>query len=689
MPKMRALRAIIPALLLFMGAGSQAASQSDWPLLGGNSEEWQFSPLKLVNDQNVQGLGLAWSAELPVVQGLVGNPLVIDGAVYQGAPGGRIVANDARSGKLLWMFQPQPRELEEMKGLSWVALWANQVNRGVAVDQHNAYIAAGDCRLFAVSRVTGKLVWEAAPCDPRKDYGITGAPRVGGGMVFIGNSNGELGTERGYVDAFDAATGRRVWRFYTVPGNPARGFESPAMKMASATWAPDYWRHGGAGAAWEGMTYDDKLERLYVGVGNSAPIEAQDAGKQMLFGNSIIALDARTGRLIWYYQEVPGSLDVDSDAVAHIQIADLPTGRGERRVVMQAAKDGFFYVIDAQSGRFLSADNYVPTTWASHVDPRTGRLMLSVDYWKKPTPKVLQPGGMGARTWTLMAYSPDRRLVFIPAFIWPDLVAPSGAADTSDAFNGVTPNAMYYGLSPKAQIKAVGKLIAWDPVAQRERWHVDHRLALNGGVLATAGNLVFEGTAEGTFDAYAADSGKHLWRFDAHGTILAAPTTVAIDGEQVILVPTGDGGAVGAVQVFPRLSTTPWAQNRSRLLAFRLGGRGTVPAGPARTVPRPFRPLPPDKLAKRGARLFSEQRCFACHGMNAEKGGAAVADLRTVSHEVYDSMPDILIRGALLQAGMPAYPKLTESDIEAIQAFLTREAWMAYNAEQDIRRTGQ
>jgi quinohemoprotein ethanol dehydrogenase len=269
--------------------------------LGGNSGQWQFSPIKLVNDRNVAGLGLAWSAEMPVVQGLVGNPLVTDGTIYQGAPGGRIVASELRTGKLRWMFEPTPRRLEVMKRLSWVAQWAKQVNRGVALDEHNAYIASGDCRLFAVNRTNGKLVWEVAPCDPTKDYGIVAAPRVGGGLVFVGNSNAELGSARGHVDAFDAATGRSMWRFYTVPGNPEDGFENPAMESASKTWSANYWHHGGAGAPWEGMAYDDKLQQLYVGVGNSAPIELQDAGKEMLFGNSIIALDAKTGALNWYY----------------------------------------------------------------------------------------------------------------------------------------------------------------------------------------------------------------------------------------------------------------------------------------------------------------------------------------------------------------------------------------------------
>jgi quinohemoprotein ethanol dehydrogenase len=268
-----------------------------------------------------------------------------------------------------------------------------------------------------------------------------------------------------------------------------------------------------------------------------------------------------------------------------------------------------------------------------------------------------------------MAYDPDARLVFIPAFVWPEL------EHSADA------DSLYYGITPKAKIKAAGKLIAWDPIAQRERWHVDHRVAMNGGALATAGNLVFEGTAEGGFNAYAADSGRRLWTFETHGTILAAPTTVQVDGEQVILVPSGDGGANGAIPVFPRMTTTPWTQNRSRLLAFKLGGHGSVPAAPAKAIPRPFRARQPEALAQRGAEVYAENSCYACHGMKAEKGGLAVPDLRTLPKEIYDAMPDIVIRGASLPAGMPAFPKITTTDLTAIQAYLTNQAWTAYEAQ--------
>jgi PQQ-dependent dehydrogenase (methanol/ethanol family) len=567
-----------------------------------------------------------------------------------------------------------------------LALWASQYNRGVAVDRRNVYIASGDCRLFAVNRITGKLVWEAKPCDPTQAIGINGAPRVGDGMVFIGNTGGDASAVRGHVDAYDAATGRHLWRFYTVPGNPADGFENPAMKMASQTWPANYWRNSGGGSPWGGMTYDARLHRLYAGVGNPGPISqgAPETSKyNKLFTNSIVALDGKTGKLLWYYQEASGGSPCDCDGTAQIQIANLPTSHGRRRVVMQAGKDGFFYVIDAHTGRLLSANNYVPNNWASRVDPATGRLEFRA-HWQDET--VRQPGSGGAHAWIPMAYSPHFRLVYVPAYVWPE---PSLASKSQQQNGDLEFGDMYYGLSPTAKIRARGELIAWDPVAQRERWHVDDPLPLNGGVLATAGNLVFEGTADGFFNAYDAQTGKLLWKFDVHGATVAAPITVQIDGEQLILVPSGDGSATASVQLYPKLAMTPNADGLPRLLAFRLGGRGSVPPAPARIVPRPFRPLQPAALARRGAGLFEGAGCFLCHGEQAYPAGRAVPDLRTVSRATYDAMPAIVIHGAFVQGGMPAFPDLSLSDIEAIQAYLTNQAWAAYDSQQTGKTQSQ
>jgi quinohemoprotein ethanol dehydrogenase len=485
-------------------------------------------------------------------------------------------------------------------------------------------------------------------------------------MVFLGNSEGDEGIERSYVDAFDATTGRHVWRFHTVPGNAANGRERPAMELAARTWAPGSTPAGGA--VWSGMLYDQKLKRLYFGVGNPEPHER---GWKQLFGNSIVAVDARSGKLIWYFQEVPGGIPYDCDAVAEMHLAELPTGEGVRRVVMQASKDGFFYVLDAQTGRFLSANNYVPDNWASGVDASGSLVFRTPDRQGDLT--IVQPGGMGAHTWTYGAYNPQTRIVYIPGWIWPYSYA---------AENGNAEGDTFYGLSANASIKSVGRLIAWDPIAQTERWHVDQRLPLNGGVLATGGNLVFQGMAEGTFNAYAADSGKQLWSFDAHGTIHAPPITVELDGKQMILVPSGDGAATGTGLAWPKMTTTPEAQGRSRLLAFELGGSGTVAPTPVRTIPRPFRPLQPAALAQRGAQLYQDSHCTRCHGWEAEKGGLRIPDLRTISSDVYDEMPNIVIHGALVQAGMPIFPKLTPDDITAIQAYLTNQAWAGYDRQQ-------
>jgi quinohemoprotein ethanol dehydrogenase len=652
---------------------------SEWVIAGGNHSQFQFSQLDRINDTNVNKLGLAWVADLPVVEGLVGSPLVRDGLVFQGAPGGRIVANDVRTGKLAWLFEP---EVPDRTNYSLVSLWATRVNRGLAIDETNAFIPSGDCRLFAVNLKTGKQSWEAQICDPTKDYGNVAAPRIGGGMVFIGNSNGEFGTQRTSIDAFDAATGRHVWRFYTTPGDPSKGFENDAMKMASTTWGKEYWKKGVGGAApWESMTYDEELGLLYIGIGNPSPLDPRarlpDAGDE-LFSNSILALDARTGKYVWHYKET-GEDGFDGDAMGTLTPVDLEIKGQSRRVLIQAAKNGFFYVIDAKSGKFISAEKYIPNNWADHVDPKTGRMIMrpEMKYWDNPEKTYInQPGWMGARSFTAMAYNPSLKLVFIPSFIWPTKIDPAvGNMSSGDGD-------IYYGTRAGEEYRTKGQLIAWDPIAQKERWHVDHLLPMNGGVLSTEGNLVFQGTVDGTFNAYAAETGKLLWSFNVHGSILAPPITVDVDGEQFVLVPVGDGTATTAANTYQRLVRNPLEKSPSRLLAFKLGGTGTIAPSPVAPFPRPSLPRQPDADAKRGERVFTQQACWLCHGHSAEKRGSGIPDLRQASSNSLNSLDAIVVKGAFIQSGMPAFPHLKANEVKDIRAFIVNEAWTAYDAEQ-------
>jgi PQQ-dependent dehydrogenase (methanol/ethanol family) len=665
----------------YVAAASDAAPpETDWRLLGGNADVWHYSPLKQINDRNIKQLGLAWMAEIPSRDGLVGNPLVADGVVYQSGPLGRIYANDLRTGKELWRFAP---EVKFDAKTSLAAFWSSRYNRGVALLEGTVYVASGDCRLFAVDRKTGKELWHAVSCDSSKLYGITGAPRVGGGKVFIGNNSIDSGGERGYVDAFDASTGKHLWRFYTMPGDPSKPFESKAMEMASKTWGTDYWKKThGAVSPYDAMTYDEKLGLLYIGTGSGAPwspaARAPDAGDE-LFSDSIVAVNANTGEYVWHYQTVQHD-GWDFDTTWQITIAELPVKGSTRRVVMTAPKNGFFYVIDAKTGRFLSANNYTPVNWASRIDPVTGRPVTLPDarYWERPTEKtIVSPGPLGAHNWQPMAFNPATRLVYIPVIIAPTLMQP----DPNAHVGGMVFD-MYYGETGDPKWKSGGELVAWDPVRQTAQWRVKRQLPMNGGVLSTAGNLVFQGTAEGTFDAFSADTGKPLWSFDAHGTIQAGASSVEIEGEQYILVASGNGGSAAIGTYLARYSSTPQSRSPSRLLAFKLGGTAVVPATVVAEFPRPPLPRPPAALAKQGAVYFEAEFCVDCHGLEAEDARSSIPDLRLASAKTHQLLPAIVMGGLYKEKGMPPFPTISPDELKAIQAFILNESWTAYESQE-------
>jgi PQQ-dependent dehydrogenase (methanol/ethanol family) len=649
-------------------------ANSEWPLLGGNADQWQHSTLAQINDGNVQRLGLAWTAQMGPGDGLVGNPLVADGVVYQSGPPGKIYANDLSTGRSLWVFNP---EVTIAHNQTWTAFWALHYNRGLALDGDTLFVAS-NCRVLAVDRKSGRQRWAAQSCDVTKEYGIPGAPRVGGGKVFIGNSGGDAGKDRGYVDAFDARTGRHLWRFYTMPGDPSKPFENPQMEMAAKTWGTDYWKYShGAASVWDAITYDASSDTLYFGTDGPAPwnpaLRAPDAGDE-LFSDCIIAVNASTGRYLWHYQTVQHD-GWNLDATMHIMLADMPQSDGSRRrVVMTAPKNGFFYVLDAKTGKFISARNYVPVNWASHIDPKSGRPVPidAGNYWQHSDFETLTlPGDVGAHNWELMAFLPALQLVYIPAAIAPVAVKPD------PQLLGGTSADYYYGYRPDARVKAKGQLIAWDPMAQTARWSVDRLVPFNGGVLATDGNLVFQGTGDGKFEAISADTGRQLWSFDAHATILGAPATVQSQGQQIILVPSGNGGSA-AMRGLPRLMNTQRSLAPSRLLAFRLDGEAKIPPVEEPKSSRPVRPKQPVALAQKGARLFQISSCGPCHGTDAQGSGPGIPDLRNLSAAKHAIFKQIVVGGAYRPLGMPAYPDLTDADVEAIRAYLINQAWAQY-----------
>jgi quinohemoprotein ethanol dehydrogenase len=564
-----------------------------------------------------------------------------------------------------------------------VPAWGARLSRGLAIWEDKVIRATGDCRLIAINRASGKKVWESQVCDVEQYKTITGAPRVGDGKVFIGTSDGDSGVGRSHVNAFDAETGKHLWRFYTVPGDPADGFESPAMEMASKTWGKEYWKYiGGGGAnAWEAMTYDPRTGLLIFGT-DSAPVlsplaRGEGAGDE-LFTNAVVAVEADTGKYVWHYSTTPGD-GWNFAATMPFVLADLPIEGKTTAVVMTAPKNGFFYVFDAATGALVNQPKPITTVnWASHIDMNTGRPVMldKAKWWEKgPEGAVVYPFGMGAHNWQPMAFNPDAGLVFIPATDLATWYAFDPAK--ADAIGGGVEFDNYYNLRNGGVYK--GKLVAWDPVKQAARWERDIGAPYQGGTLATAGNLVFQGTTEGQFAAYRADTGEPLWSFEAGAGILGAASTVEIDGRQLVLVATGSGttSSVGFAPLLGALTGGP-----ARLLAFALDGNAALPPPGPRwegTVPKPGTDRPSPELVAAGKNAWDAAGCAYCHGMDAIGGPGSVPDLRRISAERLELLPQILREGILTSTGMPDYRELlTEQDVPAIRAYVVEQAWRGY-----------
>lgn len=667
---------ICDRLLAAPGSGN-----SEWRLIGNNSFDQHYSTLESINDKNIGKLKLAWYADMPVRDGLVGVPLVADGVVYQSGPLGLVFANDVRTGKSLWTFDAGTKF-----PMGVIPSWGARLSRGLAIWEDNVIRATGDCRLIAIDGKTGKKVWEAQVCDPAQSKTITGAPRVGDGKVFIGTADGDAGVGRSFVSAFDADTGKRLWRFYTVPGNPADGFESPAMEMASKTWGKEYWKYigGGGGNAWEAMTYDPRTDLLIFGTDAPpilSPIARGEGAGDELFTNAVVAVKADTGEYVWHYSTTPGD-GWNYSATMPFVLAELSINGKEKPVVMTAPKNGFFYVFDASTGKLVNQPKAITTVnWASHIDMKTGRPVMldEAKYWEKGLEgTVVYPYGMGAHNWQPMAFNPETGLVYIPAS---DLATwyHFDPAKSKTMGGGIAYD-NYHNLKDGGPFK--GKLVAWDPVKQRSEWEHDIGAPYQGGTLTTAGNLVFQGTTEGQFVAYRADTGERLWSFEAGAGILGAPSTVEIDGKQLVLVPTGSGttAAVGFNPLLGGLKGGP-----SRLLAFALDGNAVLPSGPTwdGSVPKPGTERPAPELVAAGKFAYDSAGCALCHGMDAVGGPGSVPDLRQLSAERLALLPQILLQGLLSNSGMPDYSDLlTENDIPAIRAYIVEQAWRGYLGDE-------
>jgi alcohol dehydrogenase (cytochrome c)/quinohemoprotein ethanol dehydrogenase len=651
----------------------------NWMSYGRTYDEQRFSPLTAIDAANVSRLGLAWYVDLDTAaRAQESTPLVIDGVMYVTAAWSKVFALDAATGEQLWAYDPQ------VPGSIGVDLCCDAVNRGVAAWAGRLYLGTLDGRLIALEAATGKPVWEVMTVEPGKRYSITGAPRVVKGNVIIGNGGAELGV-RGYVTAYDAATGKQVWRFHTVPGDPQQPFESPALERAAQTWTGEWWKLGGGGTVWDSMAYDPELDLLYIGTGNGSPWNRairSPGGGDNLYLSSIVALRPDTGEYVWHYQTTPGET-WDFTATQHIILATLTIDGRDRKVLMQAPKNGFFYVIDRTTGELISGEPFTQINWASGVDMKTGRPIENPEarYGETGKPFLTMPGPGGAHSWQPMSYSPLTRLVYFPvtdmAFPYipdTDFRRRHLAWNTGVDFNA---GSLPQDEAVKAQLKEAlkGHLTAWDPVTQTERWRVQYDHPWNGGVLSTAGNLVFQGEAMGSFAAFDAESGTKLWATATGTGILAPPITYEVAGEQYVAIEVGWGGAFG-LAAGELARDAHIATNAPRVFAFKLDGRASmppIPAAPQRELDPPADVAAEDTIV--AGKMLYHTYCGTCHGDSAVST-RVLPDLR-YSPYIRDSgaLASVVLGGALESRGMVSFQReLSNEDLEAIRAYVIRRA---------------
>jgi quinohemoprotein ethanol dehydrogenase len=652
------------------------AEPGQWMSYGRTWDEQRYSPLAQINDRNAARLGLAWYADLGTYRGVQATPLYIDDVLYNVSVWNVVTAYDARDGRVLWTFDPKVDS-------QWARLaCCGPTSRGIAAWKGRIYIAALDGRLIAVDAKTGSPVWSVATFGNDQPYSITGAPRVFDGKVVIGNGGADYGV-RGFVAAYDADTGRRLWKFFTVPGNPAAGRDGEAsddvMPVAAKTWTGEWWKYGGGGTAWDSIVYDPKLRLVYIGTGNGSPHVQHfrsPGGGDNLFLCSILAVDVDTGRYRWHYQMVPDE-QWDYTCTQPMVLADLRIGGRTRPVLMQAPKNGFFYVLDRRTGKLLSAETYVPNLWATKIDLATGRPVVNPDAYVTEQPKLFTPTWMAAHSWHPMSYSPKTGLVYFPA--QEQWTVTSRVKDEEFRFvpwRSNTGNSFTSFPEERRRLQQIadsrekGYLLAWDPVRQREAFRIPYPYPGSGGVLTTAGNLLVQGTIHRTLAVYRADDGTKLWEMDTQSVPIAGPMTYELDGRQYLAVNVGWGGSpVHGLSTAPQ----PVRFGPARLMVFRLDATGvTLPPMPppsAVSAPPPLRAT--EDAVRRGRELYG-QTCSRCHGDNAIGG---LKDLRWMTRETRAQFNAIVLDGLRADKGMAAFRDLLSTqDVDAINAFLVARA---------------
>lgn len=640
----------------------------NWLTHGRTYAEERYSPLSEINQNNVSDLGLAWAYKTGTKRGLEASPLIVEGVMYTTGSWSRVYALNAETGEELWTYDPK------VPGATGRKACCDVVNRGLALWQGKLYLGTLDGRLLALDAKEGTLVWEQLTVDQSLSYTITGAPRVVKGKVIIGNGGAEFGV-RGYFSAYNAETGELEWRFYTVPASPDKPVEHPELLEAAKTWSPDsLWEAGLGGTVWDSFAYDAELNLLYAGVGNGAQYNRavrSPGGGDNLFLSSILAVNPDTGRLKWHYQTTPGE-QWDYTATQHMILADLEIAGVLRKVLMQAPKNGFFYVLDRETGELISAEKYTHVSWASHIDKVSGRpVETGTGDWSKASTWVI-PGIIGGHNWHPMSFSLNSKLVYIPTL---EIVYPF----FPDLDYKYVPNVMNTGEDWPALAKAAGavepnfcspmQLTAWNPVTQKQVWQVRFDSRNNGGVLSTGGGLVFQGNGSGYLSAYKDTSGELLWQMQASTGIMAPPVTYSVNGEQYIAVMAGIGGSLG--MNFDKTSNV----NEGYVLAFKRNGQAKMPD----------RVLSPQGKLQISANESTEEEieagealyathCLRCHGINAASRGL-VADLRYSPREVHEIWPAIVLGGLYQDKGMAAFNDVLKAeDVAKIHQYVLHKA---------------
>ena len=677
------------------GKAIAAAAPGEWLGHGRDYAEQRFSPLDKISAANVKDLGLGWHFDFGDRQGLESTPIVHDGVIYVSTDFSEVWAFDARTGAQLWHFTPDPDTR------AWqINTCCSPANRGVAIWGNKVFVGALDGRLIAIDAKTGKQVWSTQTFPKTTRLSITGAPRVIKGTVIIGNGGAELGA-RGFVAGYDVETGQQKWKFWMVPGKEDHdgAASDKAMKIAYPTWKGHWWDYGGGGTPWDGMAYDPDLDLLYIGGGNGSPWNSEvrsPGGGDNLFLASIVAVRPETGEYVWHFQETPGD-SWDYTSTQPIILADIKIDGQVRKTLLHAPKNGFFYVLDRQTGKFIKGTNYSAVNWAKGLDANGRPIEIAAArYGVTGKPYVSLPGPGGAHDWQPMSFSPKTGLVYIPtsegSFVYRNDPTEGGTGRSAlgfntgaGAFSATVPGAgetadKYEGFA-SANGHKDSYLLAWDPVAQKAVWKAPQNKNFNGGVLSTGGGLVFEGSQSDDFSAYKDDTGQKLWSFDAQTGIIAGPASYELDGVQYIAIMAGWGGTVAPY------SSHSDSNGPARLLVFKLGGTDKLPPKLVYDPP-PLAPPPQAEtqaVVAQGTGLYGRY-CQRCHGFGAAGGGLGAtgpADLRrTPFIQDEDAFEQVVVKGQLQHKGMAAFgAEVVPDRAKAIRAYIVTQAIAAKKAE--------